>query len=68
MVKDKTNYTAPTFKIVSLMRYQEHSVPVSRCQLVIAQCALAADSVTTHTRAGSAASCSLTPSNSSDIL
>ena len=24
MVKDKTNYTAPTFKIVSLMRYQEH--------------------------------------------
>ena len=24
MEKDKTNYTAPTFKIVSLMRYQEH--------------------------------------------
>ena len=23
-VKDTTNYTAPTFKIVSLMRYQEH--------------------------------------------
>ena len=25
MVKDKTNYTAPTFKRVSSMRYQEHT-------------------------------------------